>query len=107
LIWSVVAVDGAGFAAVRSVGLEPAYTGLMARARQDARSRLEEAVDGLGADGVVVSAIALHVRSDACQAHSGGTDHFVQAVTTGTAVARFAGQRTTALPPSLVVLQLG
>jgi uncharacterized protein YbjQ (UPF0145 family) len=76
----------------------PAYTELIVQARQDARSGLEEAVDGLGADGVVVSAMSLHVRSDACQAHSGGTDHVVQAVTTGTAVARFAGPHTTAPP---------
>jgi uncharacterized protein YbjQ (UPF0145 family) len=85
----------------------PAYTELMVQARQDARSRLEEAVAGLGADGVVVSAMTLHVRSDACQAHSGGTDHFVQAVTTGTAVARFADRSTTGVPPGLVVLKLG
>jgi len=85
----------------------PAYTELMVQARQDARSRLEEAVAGLGADGVVVSAMTLHVRSDACQAHPGGTDHFAQAVTTGTAVAQFADRRTTALPPGLVVLKLG
>ncbi len=69
----------------------PGYTDLMVQARQDARSRLEQAVRGLGADGVVVSAMALRVRSEACQAHPGGTDHFVEAVITGTAVARFAG----------------
>jgi uncharacterized protein YbjQ (UPF0145 family) len=84
----------------------PAYTKLMTQARQDARSRLAEAVAGLGTDGLVVSATTLRVRSDACQAHPGGTDHFVQAVTTGTAVARF-GRRTTAPPPGLVVLKLG
>ncbi len=85
----------------------PAYTELMIEARHEARSRLEKAIEGLGADGVVVSAMTLHVRSDACQAHSGGTDHFVQAVTTGTAVARFADRCATAPAPGLVVLQLG
>jgi uncharacterized protein YbjQ (UPF0145 family) len=84
----------------------PAYTELMAQARQDARNRLEEAVAGLGADGAVVSGMTLRVRSDACQAHPGATDHFVQAIITGTAVARF-GRRTTAPPPALVVLKLG
>jgi uncharacterized protein YbjQ (UPF0145 family) len=84
----------------------PAYTELMSQVRRDARSRLEQAVAELGADAVVVSAMTLHVRSDACQAHPGGTDHFVEAVTTGTAVARFAGRRTTAPPPSLAVLKL-
>lgn len=84
----------------------PAYTDLMARARQEARIRLQQAVGGLGADGVVVSAISLHVRSDACRAHPGGTDHFAEAVITGTAVARFAGRGTAAQPPSLAVLSL-
>ena len=67
----------------------PAYTDLMIQVRQDARSRLEQAVRGQGADGVVVSAMTLRVRSDACRAHPGGTDHFAEAVITGTAVARF------------------
>jgi uncharacterized protein YbjQ (UPF0145 family) len=76
----------------------PTYTDLMACARQDARSRLEQTVRGLGADGVVVSAMTLHVRSDECRAHPGGTDHFAEAVITG--------QRTAARPPSLAVLPL-
>lgn len=85
----------------------PAYTDLMIQARQDARSRLEQAVLGLGAGGVVVSAMTLRVRSDACRAHPGGTDHFAEAVITGTAVARFADQRSAAAPPpSLAVLSL-
>ncbi len=84
----------------------PAYSDLVVQVRQAARSRLEQAVRGLGADGVVVSAMTLHVRSDACRAHPGGTDHFAEAVTTGTAVARFADRRKTALPPSLAVLSL-
>jgi uncharacterized protein YbjQ (UPF0145 family) len=84
----------------------PVYTDLMACARHDARSRLEQAVRGLGADGVVVSAMTLHVRSDECRAHPGGTDHFAEAVITGTAVARFAGQREATRPPSLAVLPL-
>jgi uncharacterized protein YbjQ (UPF0145 family) len=85
----------------------PDYTDLMLQVRQDARRRLEQAVRGLGADGVVVSAMTVHVRSDACQAHPGGTDHFAEAVITGTAVARFASPRKTAPLPSLAVLSLG
>jgi uncharacterized protein YbjQ (UPF0145 family) len=84
----------------------PAYTDLMVQVRQDARIRLEHAIRGLGADGVVVSAMTVHVRSDACRAHAGGTDHFAEAVITGTAVARFADRRKTAPPPSLAVLPL-
>jgi uncharacterized protein YbjQ (UPF0145 family) len=84
----------------------PAYTALMIRVRQDARRRLEQAVRGVGADGVVVSAMTLCVRSDACRAHPGGTDHFAEVVTTGTAVARFAGSREAAPPQGLAVLYL-
>jgi uncharacterized protein YbjQ (UPF0145 family) len=59
------------------------------------------------AGSVVVSALTVHLRSDACRARSGGTDHFAEAVITGTAVARFAERRTSARPPSLAVLPLG
>ena len=85
----------------------PTYTDLVACVRQDARSRLEETVHGLGAEGVVVSAMTLHVRSGQCHAHLAGADHFAQAVITGTAVARFAGHRRAVRPPSLAVLPLG
>lgn len=71
----------------------PAYTDLLLCARQDARSRLEQAVREFGADGVVVSAMSLHLRRDQCQAHPSGTDHFAEVVITGSAVARFAGRR--------------
>src|SRR6201996_9377755 len=84
----------------------PAYTGLITRARQDARARLEQSVRGLGADGVVVSAMTLRVRSDPCHARAAGTDHFAEAITTGSAVARFAARPETAPPPSLAVMHL-
>ena len=84
----------------------PTYTSLVACARHGARSRLEEAVRGLGAEGAVVSAMTLHVRSDQCHAHAAGADHFAQAVITGTAVARFAGRRNAARPQALAVLPL-
>jgi uncharacterized protein YbjQ (UPF0145 family) len=84
----------------------PSYTSLMVNVRQDARSRLEETVRGLGAEGVVVSAMTLRVRSGECHAHRAGADHFAEAVITGTAVARFAGRPGAARPPSLAVLPL-
>jgi uncharacterized protein YbjQ (UPF0145 family) len=84
----------------------PSYTALMILVRQDARRRLEQAVRGTGADGVVVSAMTLRSWSDGCRAHPGGTDRFAEAVTTGTAVAQFAGPRETAPPPGLVVVHL-
>ena len=83
----------------------PAYTALVTKARRDARRHLGEAVRGVGADGVVVSATALRVRIDSCHAHPGSTDYFAEAITTGTAVTRFAGP-TEATPPRLSVLRL-
>ena len=84
----------------------PTYTDLMVYVRHDARSRLEQTVRALGADGVVVSAMTLHVRSDECQAHPGGTDRFAEAVITGTAVAQFADRYKAAPAPRLAVLSL-
>ncbi len=84
----------------------PAYTGLITRVRQDARERLEQSVSDLGADGVVVSSMTLQVRSDPCHARAAATDHFAEAVTTGSAVARFAGRDKTTPPPSLAVLHV-
>jgi len=83
----------------------PAYTALLMKVRQEARRRLEQAVRSAGADGAVVSAMTRRVRSDACRAHPGGTDHFAEAVITGTAVARFASRPQTA-PPGLAVVHL-
>ena len=84
----------------------PAYAGLMTWVRQDARDRLEQSVRELGADGVVVSAMTLRVRSDRCLAHAAATDHFAEAVITGSAVTRFAGRNDAASPPSLTVMHL-
>lgn len=84
----------------------PTYTDLMVYVRQDARNRLEQTVRARGADGVVVSAMTLHVRSDECRAHPGSTDHFAEAVITGTAVARFADRGKAAPAPRLAVLPL-
>jgi uncharacterized protein YbjQ (UPF0145 family) len=84
----------------------PAYTGLMTRVRQDARDRLAQSVRALGADGVVVSAMTLRVRSDPCHARAAATDHFAEAVTAGSAVARFAGRDEAPPPPSRTVVHL-
>ena len=84
----------------------PAYTGLVNQVQQDARDRLEQSVRGLGADGVVVSAMILRVRSDPCHARAAATDHFAEVVTTGSAVARFADRSEAAPPSSLAILHL-
>ena len=84
----------------------PAYTGLIIQVRKNARDRLEQSVRRLGADSVVVSAMTLRVRSDACRAHAAAADHFAEAVITGSAVARFASRNKTAPPPRLAVVHL-
>jgi hypothetical protein len=64
--------------------------------------QLELALHGLGADGVVVSAMTLRAHGDACRTHPGGTDHVAEAVITGIATRRSG----TSPPPSLAVLSV-
>jgi uncharacterized protein YbjQ (UPF0145 family) len=84
----------------------PAYTGLISAARGGARDRLEQSARALGADGVVVSGLAVRVSSDRCHAQAAATDHFAEAVVTGSAVARIAGRSESGAAPSLAVLHL-
>lgn len=88
-------------------GEVPSYTGLITQARQGARDHLERSVQELGADGVVVSAMTLRVRSDPCHAHAAAADHFAEAVITGTALARFGRRDSTSVPPVPAVMDLG
>jgi uncharacterized protein YbjQ (UPF0145 family) len=84
----------------------PTHTDLITSVRHDARSQVEREVRSLGADGVVVTAMTVRARGDACQTHPGGTDHVAEAVITGTAVTCFSHQRSTARLESLAVLTL-
>jgi len=84
----------------------PAYTDLIVKVRQDARSRLEQEMRRLGANGAIGTSITMHVHGDACRAHPGGTDHLVQAVITASAVTRFADPLAMT-HGSLAVLPLG
>ena len=88
-------------------GEVPSYTGLITQARQGARDHLERSVQELGADGVVVSAMTLKVRSDLCRAHAAAADHCAEAVITGTALVRSGRRDSTALPPVPAVVRLG
>ncbi len=85
----------------------PSYTGLITQARRGARDHLEQSIRELGADGVVVSAMTLRVRSEPCHAHAAAADHFAEAVITGTALTRFGRRASTAFPPVLAVMRLG
>jgi hypothetical protein len=71
------ALSARDFAAIRSVGFEPA--------------------------GQVFGAAVYYLSP--CRAHPGGTDYFAEAITTGTAIARFAAPRA-APPPGLSVIHL-
>jgi uncharacterized protein YbjQ (UPF0145 family) len=84
----------------------PAYSGLVSAARSGARDRLEQSVRGLGADGVVVSAVTLRVSSDRCHAQAAATDHFAEAVIIGSAVARIGGGSASGPPPGHAVVHL-
>jgi len=84
----------------------PGYTGLISAARSGARARLEQSARALGADGVVASGLAVRVSSDRCHARAAASDHFAEAVITGSAVARIARRSESGRPPSLAVMHL-
>jgi uncharacterized protein YbjQ (UPF0145 family) len=67
------------------------WTELVIEARRDARRQLEQDVTRLGAEGVVIAAMEMRVRSRDCPATVGRRDHIVEATLTGTAIVRFSG----------------
>jgi uncharacterized protein YbjQ (UPF0145 family) len=66
------------------------YSELVKDTRRDARSQLEKAVAGQGADGVVVADMTLHLGERECPAQEGMHDHVAEAAILGTAIAAFA-----------------
>ena len=79
---------------------------LVSEARRDARRQLERDVTRLGAEGVVIAAMELRVRSRDCPAAVGRRDHIVEATLTGTAIVRFSAAGRPAGVP-LAVMSLG
>ena len=79
---------------------------LVSEARRDARRQLERDVTRLGAEGVVIAAMELRVRSRDCPAAVGRRDHIVEATLTGTAIVRFSAAGRPAGSP-LAVMSLG
>ena len=77
-----------------------AWTDLVIESRRDARNQLGNDVRRLGAQGVVIAAMAMQVRQRDCPAQVGRRDHVVEATLVGTAIARFApgGQSRRAWP---------
>ena len=82
------------------------WTELVIEARRDARRQLEQDVTRLGAEGVVIAAMELRVRSRDCPAAVGRRDHIVEATLTGTAIVRFSAAGRPAGSP-LAVMSLG
>jgi uncharacterized protein YbjQ (UPF0145 family) len=82
------------------------WTALVNQARRDARSRLEDDVRRLGAEGVVIAGMRLHARARDCPVAAGRRDHIVEVTLTGTAIASFspAGRRPTG--PAQAVMRL-
>ncbi len=66
------------------------YSELVKDTRRDARSQLEKAVAGQGADGVVLDEMTLHLGERECPAQEGMHDHVAEAAILGTAIAAFA-----------------
>jgi uncharacterized protein YbjQ (UPF0145 family) len=60
------------------------YSELVRATRRDARSQLEMAVTGQGADGVVVDEMTLHLGERECPAEEGMRDHVAEVAILGT-----------------------
>jgi uncharacterized protein YbjQ (UPF0145 family) len=83
------------------------WTELVNQARRDARSRLEQDVRRLGAEGVVLAGMQMQVREQDCPVTVGRRDHIAEVTLIGTAISRFspAGHRHDR--PALAVMPLG
>jgi uncharacterized protein YbjQ (UPF0145 family) len=82
------------------------WTELVSQSRHDARRRLDGDVKRLGAEGVVLSAMRMHVRERDCPVTAGARDHIVEATLIGTAIVRFSrsGERQAGAPLTVMSL---
>jgi len=67
------------------------WTELVGHCRHEARRALDDDVRRLGADGVVIAAMRMRVRTRDCPSHVGRRDHVVEVTLIGTAIAAFSG----------------
>jgi uncharacterized protein YbjQ (UPF0145 family) len=72
------------------------YAELVKDTRRDAREQLRRAIEGQGADGLVVDEMTLHISERECPAVEGGRDHVAEATILGTSLASFAASPATA-----------
>ena len=82
------------------------WTELVNESRRDARRRLESEVKRLGAEGVVIAAMALQVSQRACPVTVGRRDHIVEMTMIGTAIASFSPAGRRHAGPALAVMPL-
>ncbi len=82
------------------------FTELVNDARHDARTQLKADVKRLGAEGVVVAGMDMHVRERECPAQEGRRDHIVEAVNIGTAIVRFSAHAERSGASSLTIMSL-
>ena len=82
------------------------WTELVNESRRDARRRLESEVKRLGAEGVVIAAMALQVSQRACPVTVGRRDHVVEMTLIGTAIASFSPAGRRHAGPALAVMPL-
>jgi uncharacterized protein YbjQ (UPF0145 family) len=91
----------------RSGNVEVAgWTELVNQARHEARRRLEDDVERLGAEGVVIASMKMRVREQDCPVTVGRRDHIVEATLIGTAIAAFSRAGQGRAEPPLAVISL-
>ena len=83
------------------------WTELVNQSRKDARCRLQEDVRRLGAEGVVLADMQMHVRVRDCPVTVGRRDHIVEVTLIGTAITRFSPADHRRAGPTLTVMPVG
>lgn len=83
------------------------YTELVNHTRRDATDQLRKDVIKQHADGVVTRAMELRIDEYECRGLEGATDHVAEATIVGTAITRFARNRSPARTATLAVMSLG
>ncbi len=79
------------------------WTELVNRGRRDARHRMEQDVQRLGAEGVVTADMRMRVRQRDCPVTVGRHDHVVEVTFLGTAIATFSAAQPRAAPPMKIM----
>jgi uncharacterized protein YbjQ (UPF0145 family) len=82
------------------------YSNLVRDTRRDARTQLEKAVAGQGADGVVVDEMTLHIGERECPAEEGMHDHVAEAAILGTTIVSFGRTARTGDRAPLTIMHL-